>query len=665
MRNIRVADRRDWVTNAPRRTPPSRAPRRSSRATDWLATVPIVLLVAAIVLPLASLSAAGPTLTATPSSVSAGDTVTFVGAAFPRGSGAILTLDGTKIGATKPIRSGSFRLKARIPATIEAGDHEIQAIVDGLPLATVPLTVSEPTPTPTPDPTPTPTPDPTPTPTPDPTSSPTPKPSPTPTPTVAPTAAPTATPTATAEPTAAPSSTAPPTPAPTPTATATATPTPVPTPAPVGPIFYVSTSGSDANSGSLSAPWRTLQKAASTVPAGSTVAIRAGSYSGFTMSRSGTASAWITFRPYSGEIVSVIGDASRTKVIDLWNAHYVRIADLIVSGAPAQWGAGIFVENGSSAIELVGNIARDNRSFGIKLAGVSNVLVSGNELTKNETGIEVSYGGANVVIEGNAIHDNDRMVVNTVGGNDDRGANAVVLHHTNGPLTIRANRMWNNRALSHDYGYDGGAVEIYAASGATITSNVMWNNENVIETGTDGTACDSNAFVRNIAYGGSKTGPTMGLILRCASNMIVANNTFSDLDRFVFDVTASASSFGGSIEGLKIRNNIAYTTGDKIYSIDSVLPASVTIDADLAFHATNGSIAYVAGHGNTASLATFRSWTGYEMTGLQEDPRFTDRANADFMIQAISPAIDRGAILSPITDGFLGARPDIGRFERQ
>jgi parallel beta-helix repeat protein len=425
----------------------------------------------------------------------------------------------------------------------------------------------------------------------------------------------------------------------------------------------VATTGADTNAGTLSAPWRTLQKAATAVPAGANVYVRGGTYVGFSMTRAGSASAWITFQPYGTEGVVVAGDSSHTKVIDLNGAHYVRIRGLTVTGAPNQWGAGIFVENSASWIEILGNVSYNNRSFGVKIASSTNVTVRGNEIRKNETGIEVSYGGTGVVIDGNDIHDNDRMVVNTIGGNDDRGANAIVLHHTSGPLTVSNNRMWNNRAVSYDYGFDGGAVEIYAASGAAIVDNTMWNNQNVVETGTDGTPCDGNEFARNVAYGGTKTGPTMGLILRCASNMVVANNTFDELDRFVFDITATATAFGGSIDGLTIRNNVAYTAADKIYSIDSAMPSTVSLDWDLAFHATGGSIAYVSGHGNTASLATFRSWTGFDSHGVQADPKFMSRVTADFTTQSTSPAIDHGSVLSPITDGFAGAAPDMGRFE--
>jgi hypothetical protein len=192
----------------------------------------------------------------------------------------------------------------------------------------------------------------------------------------------------------------------------------------------------------------------------------------------------------------------------------------------------------------------------------------------------------------------------------------------------------------------------------------MWNNENVVETGSDGTiGCDGNEFARNVAYGGAKTGPTMGMILRCASNMLVANNSFSELDRFAFDITAAAGSFGGPIDGLTLRNNIVYSSADKIYSIDSAMPSSVSLDRGVAFNSSGGAIAYVSGKGNTNSLATFRSWTGFEVNGVQSDPRFADRPAGDFHLTSTSPAIDRGVILTGITDGYLGAAPDVGRFE--
>src|SRR5579864_2826392 len=45
-----------------------------------------------------------------------------------------------------------------------------------------------------------------------------------------------------------------------------------------GSSFYVSTTGNDSNPGTQTAPWRTVQHAADTVRAGSTVNVRGGVY---------------------------------------------------------------------------------------------------------------------------------------------------------------------------------------------------------------------------------------------------------------------------------------------------------------------------------------------------------------------------------------------------
>src|SRR5512135_2781303 len=69
--------------------------------------------------------------------------------------------------------------------------------------------------------------------------------------------------------------------------------------------YYVSTTGSDSNSGSQTAPFETIQKAANMVEAGDTVYVRTGTYAGSVISnKNGTSSAWITFKPYPGDSVT-------------------------------------------------------------------------------------------------------------------------------------------------------------------------------------------------------------------------------------------------------------------------------------------------------------------------------------------------------------------------
>ncbi len=67
--------------------------------------------------------------------------------------------------------------------------------------------------------------------------------------------------------------------------------------------FYVSTTGNDSNPGTQTAPWRTVQHAADTVRAGSTVNVRGGVYEELvSINASGNATdGYITFRSYPGE----------------------------------------------------------------------------------------------------------------------------------------------------------------------------------------------------------------------------------------------------------------------------------------------------------------------------------------------------------------------------
>src|SRR5512142_1485122 len=88
--------------------------------------------------------------------------------------------------------------------------------------------------------------------------------------------------------------------APKPKATPTFTPTSMP-PLPPG-SYFVSTSGSDANPGTLSLPWRHIQYALDRVGAGSTVNVLSGVYNETaTFRNSGSASGgYITLQNYAG-----------------------------------------------------------------------------------------------------------------------------------------------------------------------------------------------------------------------------------------------------------------------------------------------------------------------------------------------------------------------------
>ncbi len=430
---------------------------------------------------------------------------------------------------------------------------------------------------------------------------------------------------------------------------------------------YVSTSGDDAGDGSLAHPWRTLQKAANTAPAGTTVYVRAGTYTGFTMTRSGTPGAPITFAGYPGE-TAVLGPASGTNTVDINGAHDVVLDDLTIQGATGQYNAGVMIRNGASDITVTDSTLQDNHSYGVRAYNDTNVTITGNLITANDTGVRIDFSGAGTVVAGNQIVDNQGMVVDDPTPGNDTGANAIVFYKSTGAISVTGNTIHGNRAPSDDYGYDGGAFEIFGASNVTMADNLLYDNQNVVETGTDPshTPCANNVFVHNVAYGGndkslvSAYGPVAnGLLLRCAQNMLIAQNTFSDLDFWTYDISQS-SSYSGSVDGLQIVDNVNLQHTDKVYALEFALPASVVIDANVDFSESGGPLGSVAGHGTTSSLADLRAWAGIDTHGVDADPQVVDEAAHDFRLRAGSPAIGIGIPIAGVTDG---AAPAAGRYD--
>jgi hypothetical protein len=75
--------------------------------------------------------------------------------------------------------------------------------------------------------------------------------------------------------------------------------------------IYVSPSGSDSGTGTISAPYKSIQVAVNAAKAGDIIYLRGGTYApsaNIQVSKSGTASAPITVRPYGSEVVVIDGE---------------------------------------------------------------------------------------------------------------------------------------------------------------------------------------------------------------------------------------------------------------------------------------------------------------------------------------------------------------------
>jgi hypothetical protein len=134
-----------------------------------------------------------------------------------------------------------------------------------------------------------------------------------------------------------------------------------------GTVYYVAADGDDSNPGTRSHPWKTLSQAGRTVGPGDTALIMSGEYrETLEPAHSGTPTAYLTFKAYPGEHVTVLGnDSTDQNGIVLAGRSYIVIEGFTVKG----FGIGIRCQAPGHHIVLRGNTVEYNRAAGIYSAG--------------------------------------------------------------------------------------------------------------------------------------------------------------------------------------------------------------------------------------------------------------------------------------------------------
>ncbi len=261
--------------------------------------------------------------------------------------------------------------------------------------------------------------------------------------------------------------------------------------------FYVSTTGADSNPGTQTAPWRTVQHAADTVRAGSTVNVRGGVYEELvSIKASGNATdGFITFRSYPGETAVLDAEhfapSGRSGVLTIQNKSYVRIEGFEIrnfrTAAHQLAPLGISVMGAGSHIELVKNNVhhieqtfngrdapgRGGNGFGIAVYGtdakspISELIIDGNEVHHLKTGssesLVVNGNVANFRITHNVVHDNNNIGIDVIGFERtapdpavDQARDGVVSGNLVYNITSRGNPAYRNDESSDGIYVDGG-----------------------------------------------------------------------------------------------------------------------------------------------------------------------------------------------------------------
>ncbi len=451
-----------------------------------------------------------------------------------------------------------------------------------------------------------------------------------------------------------------------------------------GATYYVSTSGSNTNPGTLAQPWKTIQKAANTVTQGDTVYIRGGTYNEkVTFSNvQGTSTAWIKFAPYNSESVTVSGSGIGTGYDGIFEFNdgckYVRITGFEIKNTN---GHGIFLLGGEiNSIRIDHCTIHNCQSSGIYAYSngqptkyVRNIEFDSNTVYDVNNGYSydetrtrspqeaISFSN----VQGFNIHDNTLSQYGKEGIDVKSGSSSGSIHH-NTITTSRASpafqwaynhigiyidgfsnknqdiSVYSNRIT----GYGGPGIVIGAEAGGSIEDISIYNNVIAVSHlagHTNFRAIDScyncqfkNIFIySNTIYNGDSTNSPIRIFPSAANiiNVIIRNNIISGTayDMIIFQELRSTEISGR----LTLTNNLYYRFG--------------------------GS----AGH-NLWNNGADKSWGS---TYVLTDPKYVSRSDNNLHLLSSSPAINAGSTsTAPSTDFDGVARPqgngiDIGAYE--
>ena len=255
-------------------------------------------------------------------------------------------------------------------------------------------------------------------------------------------------------------------------------------------VYHVAAAGgNDAATGAQTTPWATLQKAANTVQAGDTVIVHAGTYAGFDLWTSGTASQRITFSAESRSRHQCT-ELRTADGINLEGASYVTIEGFKVVGVP-RTGIRSVLNDG---VIIRNNVADQNGRWGILTGWSENILIENNEMSRSvsEHGIYVSNSADNPVIRNNLVWGNRasgiQINADVYAGGDGIITNALVENNV-----IYGNGVGGGAALNMDgvqssrfqnnllYDNHASGLVFYAFNGAEGSKNNVVVNNTIVQ----------------------------------------------------------------------------------------------------------------------------------------------------------------------------------------
>ncbi len=361
-----------------------------------------------------------------------------------------------------------------------------------------------------------------------------------------------------------------------------------------GATYYVSTSGSDSNSGSMSAPWLTIQHAANTVTAGATVYVFGGVYGeAVTFPSSGTARARITFQSYPGQTAVLDGTSvacctsnppssgnNTQGLITIVNQSYITVSGFELRSfsttKSAAVPAGVWITGSGAGVELLNNLVHDittsaeknGNAFGIAAYGtsqtpISRLVIDGNEVYNLKTGesesVNVDGNVTNFSITNNLVHDNDNIGIDAIGyeGVGPVGYDEAMYGEISGNTVYNISGIDN---AGEGDSYDADGVYCDGCAYVTIENNLIHNVDYGIEVASEHKICQSNGTEWSGPNGTGKKGKSD---YPCNGRYVtVRNNVVYDSNACGISIGGYSNNVGGTANTV-IVNNTLYNNNTK------------------------------------------------------------------------------------------------------
>ena len=486
----------------------------------------------------------------------------------------------------------------------------------------------------------------------------------------------------------------------------------------IGTKYYVGKTGSNTNSGTLSAPFLTIQKGLDVAKAGDTVFVKVGSYNEYvTFGTSGVAGSPIVLKNYGKDVVTVDAQSTRSYCIYAANKSYIVVDGVNISNS-ANYNvllsgcANVNLKNLSSALTIGAgainiDVEASTTSWGTNIT-LQDVSTYGGQIgayfKSKINGVNIIRGHYNyatldgINITGATIADTANYNRNFVIDGSETSYNS-----RQGIITWCVKKATFKNFWSHHNSATGLQVENYS-SYITVQDFLCEDNSrgDVFETGLWIDDSDSvtvrRGIMRNNQTGfrvsGSRNVLAYDLLIYSnqdglASGMINTSgvNFYSNpstdaypslymcnvkLYHSVIDGNSATTSQRGAItlqgEGSYTIKNCIVSNDQSAYDIYIAGSCTLTSDYNLFYNTRAVNIFYSP----TTSWVAPKTWSAYKTAcgqdthSINSNPLFI--SSTDYHLQSVSPAINAGLKVGLASD-FVGygitGLPDIGAYKFQ